>query len=275
FDVTNLIPGYWDFGTRGIGIASEHTFFVTNTGGATATALSATAIGAGFAYVGGAYPGSGGSCTTSLSGGGICTINVEFRPVAAGLATGTINIGYQDSAASNYAVARVVRGMGTTLALLEINEKADGNEGLITDFGGVGLGSSADRSFTVWNVGGGEASAISFSLATPFAFAGGSFPGTGGSCGATLASNGTCTVVVRFTPTGATSFTGSLAASYNDGAATQTAARALAGRGIDGALLIIRNWTGGGGGGDDDDRPFDYGTCGIPVDHTFTLVNQG
>jgi len=273
FDATNLTPAAWDFGTRGIGVPVTHAFTVVNTGGAPASGMTAPPIGAGFGYVGGSYPGQGGSCSTLLAPGASCTVNVVFQPAAAGPATGNVRINYQDPNGNTLSASRVVRGVGTNLGLLEISEKADHNEGLVTDFGPVGLGASAGRVFTISNVGSGGVSAIAFApLPAPFAWTGGTFPGANGNCGTPLAAGASCTVDVSFTPSGVGDFAALLALTYTDGTATQGASRALTAEAIDGARLAIRDWS---GGGDEDSGSFDFGPWGVPTYHTFYVSNLG
>jgi hypothetical protein len=273
FDVTNLYPAAWYFGTRGIGQSSTHTFYVLNTGGAAASSMLAPAIGTGFGYVGGSYPGSGGTCSSALAAGTACTVNVEFKPVATGPATGNVTIDYRDASANQLSAGRVVTGTGTNLGLLEIDEK-NGGGGLVSDFGTIGLGGTVEKVFMVSNVGGGPISALVFdALGAPFSFPGG-FPGAGGTCQLTLAVGATCTIVVDFTPGAAGNFSDTLAASYDDGAATQSSSRTLMGTAVDGAMLVITDWSGGGGGGGNQ-NPFDFGTWGIPTNHTFYVTNAG
>ena len=82
------------------------------------------------------------------------------------------------------------------------------------------------------NTGGSPASAIAEStMAAPFAFKGGSFPGTGGTCTATLNESATCTLVVTFSPTAATSYADTITLDYNDGLAVINTTRAVDGVG--------------------------------------------
>jgi hypothetical protein len=271
FDVTNLYPGGWDFGTRGVGNADSHQFYVTNTGGAAALSMQAPSLGSGFGYVGGVYPGSGGTCSTTLSAGSSCTVNVSFQPVATGPATGTVKINYRDSVGTQLAASRVVTGTGTMLGLVEIDEKSDHSDGLFTSFGAIALGSGAEQMFTIRNIGAGSVSAMSFSgLAAPFAFAGGSFPGSGGDCGTTLLAGATCTLVVDFTPAAKGSFSTTLSVTYSDGVSSEGTSRGLVGQGVDGAELELTAWSSGG-----NDPSFDYGPWGVAVDHTFYVTNRG
>src|SRR6185436_5235750 len=87
----------WNYGVRGIGVTDQHDFFVTNTGGGAAIGISAPPPGVGFTYVGGTYPGTNGTCGTTLAAGASCRINVAFSPVAVGAASGKIVLDYTDS----------------------------------------------------------------------------------------------------------------------------------------------------------------------------------
>jgi hypothetical protein len=263
--------GPWDFGTRGIGIPSEHQFFVTNTGGAQAVGITAPAVGVGYSYKGGTYPGAGGTCGTTLAAGSTCSVYVLYAPVASGVATGTVRLDYGDGAGGSYSATRAVRGVGTTQALLQIDDNNSGGGGPVSDYGVLGVGHTSDRTLTVSNFGGAMATTITFTApAAPYQWSGGSFPGNGGTCGPTLAAGTSCTLVVTFAPVAAGTFPAAVRASYNDGAASQTAQRSLTGQAVDAAFLVINDWTGGSGG-----QVFDYGTWGIPTDHTFYVINEG
>jgi len=273
FDATNLFPTYWDFGARGINQPVTHEFYVINTGGAPANVMTAPAIGTGFGYVGGNYPGQGGSCSGSLAPGAACIVNVEFRPTAPGPVSGNVRINYQDSMGAALSATRVVRGVGATVGLIAIEEKVDNGGGLLSDFGAVGLGSSGERVLIVHNIGGGSVSAMSFAApGAPFAYAGGTFPGTNGDCNLSLTAGATCTIDVVFTPATVGEFSTLLSLTYSDGSATQGASRQLAGEGVDGARLTITDWSGGGNNGD---SAFDFGTWGVPTSHTFYVWNSG
>src|SRR5262249_1635726 len=140
--------GPCDFGTRGIGIPSEHQFFVTNTGGAQAVGISTPAIGTGFSYKGGTYPGAGGTCGATLAAGSTCWVYVIYAPVAAGVATGTVRLDYGDGAGGSYSATRAVRGVGTTQALLQIDDNGSGGGGPVSDYGMLGVGHTSDRTLT-------------------------------------------------------------------------------------------------------------------------------
>ncbi len=68
------------------------------------------------------------------------------------------------------------------------------------DFGARAFFSLTDLSFAMTNSGTTAAKSISQTVITaPFSFAGGTYPGIGGTCGASLGRGETCTLVLRFT----------------------------------------------------------------------------
>ena len=99
----------------------------------------------------------------------------------------------------------------------------------------------------------------------------------GGTCGTTLAAGASCTVKVTFTPMGDGSRTSTLSLAYNDGSSAEVAARAITGTATTKAMLTIYDWNGperprGAGA---NGPPMDYGIWGVPVDHEFTVRNDG
>jgi hypothetical protein len=136
-------------------------------------------------------------------------------------------------------------------------------------YGAVPAGGSADLTFLVSNAGDTTATALQPSpgqlLSAPFSYAGGSYPGTGGSCSASLAAGASCTVVVTFRPTSPVDAADTIALGYV-GVGAQLATLVISGAGASafasptaGATytvpeagcpaLYARIWGGGGGGG--------------------------
>src|SRR5690606_26936453 len=68
-----------DFGFVLLGTPVSQTLTIENTGGAAASNIIAQPLPGPFSFVGGAYPGDGGTCTQALSPGESCTIIVELR----------------------------------------------------------------------------------------------------------------------------------------------------------------------------------------------------
>ncbi len=99
------------------------------------------------------------------------------------------------------------------------------------DFGTVASGGFADVTMLINKSGTPNATAVTeISLAAPFAFKGGSFPGTGGTCTTTIA--GTCSIVVTFSPTAAGSFNDFVQLQYNNASTTVSVSRAITGTGV-------------------------------------------
>jgi hypothetical protein len=132
------------------------------------------------------------------------------------------------------------------------------SDGGANDFGPALIGTPTDKTFTISN--GGSAIATSMVVATPlmtpFDFKDGSYPGTGGDCGAVVAVAGSCTVVVTFTPTGVGLVGELIDISYYDGGAATSANRSIQGTGTapaytwlgtvgDGSWHTAGNWAGG------------------------------
>lgn len=98
------------------------------------------------------------------------------------------------------------------------------SEAAPADFSTVESGSSATLSITIKNTGESAATDISASgLEAPFAFTGGSFPGTDGTCTNELAAGATCTLSVTYSPSVTVYTTASandqLIVSYDNGSA--------------------------------------------------------
>jgi hypothetical protein len=99
------------------------------------------------------------------------------------------------------------------------------------DFGQRNVGSSTDITMIINYTGTIDATSVNSSNpSAQFNFKGGSFPGTGGTCSATVSGN--CTIVLTFTPDSATVFNSTVSISYNNGAGPVTIDRNISGEGI-------------------------------------------
>lgn len=147
-------------------------------------------------------------------------------------------------------------------ALLTISETAP------YDFGLLPNGGATTHTFTIVNSGNEAATAITeIGLTMPFYFLGGSYPGTSGTCGASLGIGAACTIVVEFSPTVTGAFSDAIHLQYNDGTAIQNVTRQVQGTGTVPALLTIS-----------ETDPYNFGLHpknGAPVSHTFTITNTG
>lgn len=251
-----------DFGSVGTGGNSNITLTVVNNGGETATSISGSGLAAPFSFLGGAYPGTGGDCGATLASTATCSIVVQFSPTVAGAANDSVLLDYNDSAAAQQ-LSHDVTGTGVngSLAVLTISG-ADPY-----DYGALVVGASGTNVFTVSNTGTGTASAISeVGLATPFRFTGGAYPGTAGTCTASLAPAASCTVEVEFAPVIVGVSNDSISLSYNDGTNAQSVDRNLTGTGVAPALLVISNGP-----------TYDFGNVqvGFTSNQLFTVTNTG
>jgi hypothetical protein len=79
-----------DFGTLDLHTKTTKTLTVKNDGTEPATAISALGLSSPINFLGGSYPGTGGTCATSLTGGQTCTVVVE-ADIAAASQTATVS----------------------------------------------------------------------------------------------------------------------------------------------------------------------------------------
>jgi hypothetical protein len=69
---------------------------LTNLGDAEARDMSFAGLAAPFRYLGGSFPGTGGTCSTTLAGGQSCNLVLEFAPTSQGTFTSSISVNYKD-----------------------------------------------------------------------------------------------------------------------------------------------------------------------------------
>ncbi len=88
-----------NFGNVTDGTSVSYTFFLTNSGSATATGISASVLDAPFSYGGSSFPG-GGDCSSTLAANGSCTFIVKFAPTSAVTSNATVTITYVNGSTS-------------------------------------------------------------------------------------------------------------------------------------------------------------------------------
>jgi len=141
---------------------------------------------------------SGGTCTATLAANSACSIIVTFAPGALGTESATLKVADTPDPLSPYSVA-----LSTGATIPETVAP------LTLAFGTISQSSSKTLKTTVTNkspfaisIG----SAVSGANATDFTI-------TGGTCGASLAGNSSCTIGVKFKPTTAAAESATLAVS--------------------------------------------------------------
>lgn len=237
----------YDFGFRRVGTSAVHTFTVTNVG-ASSVALNGLPLPQPFSYLGGIFPGSGGTCTASLPPAQSCTVVVQFLPNFPGIFAAALELKYVVEANSMGgstsmkplpAVARrLMKGASVPYgAALVISDSPE------YDYGEIPYGASATHVFTLTNKGYtplfGFQTTFFSTNGNAFHFTGGSYPGTGGTCGEVLNAGSSCTVVISFSPTAEGPYSSTLEVFYKSaGGGVYVATLALAGRGINGPLEL-------------------------------------
>ena len=183
--VVGLSPSTLSYSSQSVGSTSAaQAVTLTNSGNATLNISSILATGANagdFAAT--------STCSSSVGPGGTCTVSVTFAPTAPGTRTASVTI--TDNASSS---PQAVSLTGTGSAPLA------GVATTSLTFNGQNLGSTSAAQTVTLNNAGNQALSITgvgFSGSNP-----GDFTQTN-TCGSSLASSGSCTISVAFSPTAA------------------------------------------------------------------------
>ncbi len=178
-----------DFGKVKIKNYADVSISVKNTGNVSSQNITASLLGAGFGFVGGVYPGTGGSCQSTLAALSNCTLKLRFTPVFVGPSLASLTLDY-----SNKKTIASLSGSG--LASPDVITNVS-----VLDFGTLNIGKSLVFSIAITNVGTGIANSVSGNVTgTGFSFYGNYFPGSTGTCKSTLAASKTCYLMLQFVP---------------------------------------------------------------------------
>jgi hypothetical protein len=188
--VASFSPTNLSFGGVLVGDAStDQSVTLVNTGNAALTITGA-----------GTLPPFSASttCGSTLAAGSECTYAIGFTPTSIGAANGTLQIATNVGTQS---VTLTGTGQGTSLTANPAS----------LNFGNIAVGGTGSQSFTLSNTGNEAVSSLRIS------------PSTGVSesdtCNGTLAAGGSCVVTVTWTPSSATSLSGTLTAASQDSSA--------------------------------------------------------
>lgn len=120
------VSGATNFGTVVAEMISQpQTLTINNMTSSPMTSISMT-LPAPFAFAGGTFPGTAGTCATSLAKLTTCTVVIEARPLATGSLSGTLSISYLNNLnqAQTQTVALTVTGYDMVVTNGEINAMA-------------------------------------------------------------------------------------------------------------------------------------------------------
>jgi len=177
----------------------------------------------------------GGACATNVSvaASASCTIDVGFKPTAAGQRAATLVL--MTDAGSQFTVALGGTGVAVPVPMLTVNPQS-------FDFGAADVnGTSPTHRITLTNTGANAATVTAATFTGPYAL-----QADTGACAAvpfTLQPGASCDLVVRFTPVGAGDAAGSLALTADGGGAWNVA---LTGKGNVQTVQAPQNAGGGG-----------------------------
>jgi hypothetical protein len=196
--IGSVSPASLAFGNATVGTTSTaQTLTLSNTGSATLTGIGLTFTGP-FARAT-----AGGSCLASLDAGATCTINVVFRPTAAGPANGSVAIA-ANVPVTNSPVTLTGAGIAAAPTAILTAGLGCGVTPATCDFGnatrGAGILGQPLRTFILKNTGTLQVTNIAYVLTTPGASADYSIVPALTTCGATLNAGVSCVITVRFAP---------------------------------------------------------------------------
>ena len=199
------------FGKVLIGSASTQAVTLTSTGTAPVTINAATLAGANFTASGASFP-------ITLNPTQAVTLQIQFKPTTAGVATGQLAISSDSSSGSTVVVALSGTGLAATIPQLSVSAVS-------LSFGSVSVNSASTQAMTLTSTG---TAPVTINAAT---LAGAGFTVSGASFPITLNPTQAVTLQIQFKPTTAGAATGQLAIS-SDSSSGSTAVVALSGTGL-------------------------------------------
>jgi hypothetical protein len=103
----------FDFGSHPVNQVTNQEFTVSNNGVVPATQISGSFyLSFSFVFVGGSFPGQGGTCGTTLESGATCTVEVSFVPQAQGLSQSPLQISYNNGSSVTMTTYPLLVGTG-------------------------------------------------------------------------------------------------------------------------------------------------------------------
>ena len=111
----------YDFGSVETYARSTVTIELSNSGSTAATSISGDGLDAPYYYYGGSYPGTNGTCGSTLAAGGTCTVVLSYVPTTVATHTDTAVFSYYDGE-NDKTVSFSLTGTGSGCASTEVNQ---------------------------------------------------------------------------------------------------------------------------------------------------------
>jgi len=196
-----LTPTSLTFASTTVGVTTAaQVVTVKNTGTAALTLTSETITGTNAT----SFLKSATTCTTSLAAGASCTVSVEFKPAAAGALAASLSIA-DNATGSPQLVALKGTGVATATPTVTLTPTS-------IAFPATAVGATSDAQIvTVKNT---STVTVTISSITVGGTNATSFEEIG-TCGATLAAGGSCSLYVAFKPASAAALTGTVSVADN------------------------------------------------------------
>lgn len=119
-NVVKIVEGAsYDFGTYTVGGGTKGVITILNTGTAPITNLQTNQLSGPITFLDGTYPGTDGSCGSTLAPGFTCSVLLVFQPTTAGAHNVDLNFTYDYEGASQ-TVSTTLSGTGTDSIMLPI-----------------------------------------------------------------------------------------------------------------------------------------------------------
>jgi hypothetical protein len=231
-----------------VGVSSDKTITVTNSGAADLTISAMTNPAPPFAIVSDTCLGA------TIATGGTCATVVRFTPPAAG-GTASSSYAITSNDPDQATLTVTVNGTGSLVPVIEADSAT-------LAFGSVGINTSAQKTLTVTNTGSSNLDISSVSSpASPFGI-------VSESCtAAVIAPSGTCLVIVQYTPAAAAASADTINIASND-TVTPVKSVNLTGTGVSVPDISISDPAG---------KLLDFGYVAVSStsDKTITVVNVG
>jgi hypothetical protein len=189
-------PSSVAFGNVTIGSPNSQTVQIKNTGTGTLTIAQATASGTGFSI-------SGLTLPANINAGGNTTFTVTFAPNATGAVSGSVSL-TNNSASTPFSIPLSGTGVAATLILNSSTNSLA--------FGSVSTAGSSSLNVTLTNAGNASVTVSSVTVSGTGAAA---YSTSGVTSGLSITAGGTATLAVKFAPTSATSFSGTVTVASN------------------------------------------------------------